>query len=63
MSNVNFVEQFNAIMEYVRENYIHSREAMLWIALFIALIKERSTTIRPNHTNGRTIFSLFPIVS
>ena len=34
MSRVNFIEQFNLFMEYARENYIHGRESMLWMALF-----------------------------
>lgn len=34
MSQVNFVEQFNLIMEYARENCLHGRECMLWIDLF-----------------------------
>ena len=34
MSQVNFVEQFNLIMEYARENCLHGRECMLWLDLF-----------------------------
>ena len=34
MSQVNFVEQFNLIMEYARENCLQGRECMLWLDLF-----------------------------
>lgn len=34
MCEVNFIQQFDLIMEYCRENFVHSREQLLMLTLF-----------------------------